>query len=69
MTSPVIKHLVDEYKNRFLVITLLCFVGFLRIDELSPSKSKNDQLQQGHIVYISRLDSKYCPFQHTEEFD
>jgi integrase len=94
MTSPVIKQLVDEYKtqdsplsdSRFLLIALLCYAGFLRIDELLTTKlssvnvtsthmtillpkCKNDQLRQGHIVYISRLDSsKYCPVRHTEEF-
>ena len=93
MTSPVIKRLVDEYggpgltlaDSRFLTITLLCFAGFLRIDELLCAKlvtltitsshlaillpkSKNDQLRQGHIVYVSRLESKYCPVRHTENF-
>ena len=46
MTSPVIKRLVDEYgglgltlaDSRFLTITLLCFAGFLRIDELLCAK-------------------------------
>ena len=86
MASPVIKRHADLYKiadattsdDRFLVITLLCFAVFLRIDERlcselfhihshdhSPSK---EQLRPGHIIYISRLNSQYCPVQHTVEF-
>jgi len=92
ITSDMIKALVDTYSGeeslpnlRFLLICLLGFTGFMRIDEIlkiqlkhlrlgithleiTLEKSKTDQLREGNIIYISKLDSKYCPVKLLQKF-
>ena len=41
------------------------FRDYLRID---IPKSKTDQHRDGHVVYISRLPSQYCPVLYVEKF-
>ena len=60
LTSPVIKTLVDTYKTnatssdipayRFLLITLTCYAGFLRIDELLTTKMEQVGIQKDFMT-------------------
>lgn len=92
ITSDMIKEWVNAYgdeenlpKLRFLLICVLGFTGFMRIDEIlkvqlkhlkftvshleiTLEKSKTDQLREGNIIYISKLDSKYCPVKILKRF-
>ena len=36
--------------------------------EITIPKAKNDQVRQGHVVYISRTGSPYCPVSWTEKY-
>jgi len=36
--------------------------------EITLEKSKTDQLREGNIIYISKLDSKYCPVKLLQKF-
>ena len=68
---------------RFLLTCLSGFAGFLRINELLDVKlkhikikeshleiviPKSDQHREGHVVYISRIKSEYCPFKYLEVY-
>lgn len=92
ITPEMVKKLVDLYSSednidnlRFLLLCLLGFTGFMRIDELLKLQlkdisvkethlelfikgSKTDQLREGNIIYISRLESIYCPVSIFEKF-
>lgn len=67
LTSPVIKTLVDHYKTgatvstipayRFLLITLICYAGFLRIDELLHAQMKHVYIDE-HRMSITLPQSK-----------
>lgn len=92
ITADMVKSLFDCYAQpenlpnyRFMVMVLICFSGFMRIDEalniqlqdvkitdshleIHLDKSKTDQMRDGHIIYISRLESKYCPVKFFESY-
>ena len=60
LTSPIIKTLVDEYRTvavtqnmpayRFLLITLICYAGFLRIDELLSTRIEQVHIDEKHMA-------------------
>ena len=85
MTASMIRKLFYAYgndndlsKQRFLLICILGFTGFMRTDELLNIKvehitfydtymtvfvpiSKTDQLREGNLVHISKINSICCP--------
>ena len=71
--------------HRFIVMCLIGFSGFLRINELTEihvgdlnfdesclkiviPKSKNNQVPEGHIVFIHRSNTPYCPVSQLEHY-
>lgn len=59
LTTPMVKTLVDTYKNsrdlkelRFLQIVVICFTGFLRIDEILGVKLKQLAFSEGHMEIV-----------------
>ena len=59
LTSPIVKALVDTYrgdaclqnipKYRFLLLTLLCYAGFLRIDELLHTQLQHVYIDEDRL--------------------
>jgi len=93
ITTEMMKQLIEAYSGaeeslpnlRFLVMSVFCFTGFMRIEEILKTKLKNikvmgkhleifleksktDQLREGNIIYISRLESNYCPVKLFEKY-
>jgi len=94
ISCETIKELVDIFNRndkrnllefRTLIVCLLGFSGFFRIQELLSvklkeieinneflkiiaPKSKTDQHRDGNEVFISRLNSQYCPVAYVEKF-
>ena len=92
VTSSMLHRIIDTYgshdnllKQRTLLICLLGFSTFMRIDEVLdikveditfyPSymtihvqKAKNDQIREGNVLYVSELQSRYCPVLNTAAY-
>lgn len=92
ITTPMVRSLIDKFSDsadlkvlRFLTMVVLCFTGFLRIEEILEARiqhlvffqdrveitlprCKNDQIREGNVVPIARLDSAYCPVALSEKF-
>ena len=58
----------------FLRISELCEIRVRDLEfdnecmKITIPKSKNDQIREGHIIFISRSDSDYCPVQWTQNY-
>ena len=93
MVTETIKLLMDDHNSldaslhdlRFLTVVVLCFAGFMRIDELLATKlkhitikdhhmeiflaeSKTDKTREGSTIFISKVQTKYCPVALVEKY-